>query len=48
LQTRVRIEFGKRKGRIVLDFVSLDELERLTKIITGEQTGAESTTAIPS
>ena len=48
LQTRVRIEFGKRKGRIVLDFVSLDELDRLTKIITGQETGAASSTAIPS
>ncbi|MGH2756206.1 MAG: ParB/RepB/Spo0J family partition protein [Actinomycetota bacterium] len=29
LQTRVRVEMGKRKGKIVLDFVSLEELERL-------------------
>lgn len=48
LQTRVRIEFGKRKGRIVLDFVSLDELDRLTKVIVGEHEGSESTAAIPS
>lgn len=31
LQTRVRVEMGKRKGRIVIDFVSLEELERLLK-----------------
>ena len=48
LQTRVRVEIGKRKGRIVLDFVSLDELDRITKVITGESAGAETSTAIPS
>ncbi|MFN2526374.1 MAG: ParB/RepB/Spo0J family partition protein [Actinomycetota bacterium] len=35
LQTRVRIELGKRKGRIVLDFHSIDELERLLTLLTG-------------
>jgi ParB family transcriptional regulator, chromosome partitioning protein len=33
LQTRVRVEMGKRKGRIVMDFVSLEELERLLGLI---------------
>ena len=45
LQTRVRIEMGKRKGRIVLDFVSPDELQRLTEIIVGAQAGATAHTA---
>ncbi|HJR45228.1 MAG TPA: ParB/RepB/Spo0J family partition protein [Actinomycetota bacterium] len=45
LQTRVRIEMGKRKGRIVLDFVSTDELRRLTDIIVGAREGATTTTA---
>lgn len=44
LQTRVRIEVGKRKGKIVVDFVSPDELERLTQIITGETEGATAHT----
>lgn len=44
LQTRVRVEVGKRKGRIILDFVSLDELDRLVRIITGEAKGAETNT----
>lgn len=35
LQTRVRVELGKRKGRIVLDFVSIDELDRLMGLILG-------------
>ena len=37
LQTRVRVEMGKRKGKIVLDFVSLEELERLLKEILGDE-----------
>jgi ParB family chromosome partitioning protein len=36
LQTRVRVELGKRKGKIVLDFVSLEELERLSAVILGD------------
>ncbi len=48
LQTRVRVEVGKRKGKITIDFVSLEELERLTKVIVGEHSGPETTTAIPS
>lgn len=35
LQTRVRVELGKRKGKIVLDFVSLEELDRLMQAIIG-------------
>jgi ParB family transcriptional regulator, chromosome partitioning protein len=34
LQTRVRVEMGARKGRIVVDFVSLEELDRLVRAIT--------------
>jgi ParB family chromosome partitioning protein len=36
LQTRVRIDTGKRKGKIVIDFVSLDELDRLVQTIAGQ------------
>jgi ParB family chromosome partitioning protein len=35
LQTRVRVEVGKKRGKIVLDFATLDELERLTTVILG-------------
>ncbi|MGH2819487.1 MAG: ParB/RepB/Spo0J family partition protein [Actinomycetota bacterium] len=38
LQTRVRIEMGKRKGKIVLDFVSLEELERVGRAIVAAET----------
>jgi ParB family chromosome partitioning protein len=47
LQTRVRIEVGKRKGKIVLDFVSLAELDRLLRIITGEEGGSSTSTVTP-
>jgi ParB family transcriptional regulator, chromosome partitioning protein len=36
LQTRVRIEIGKRKGKIILDFVSLEELDRVSRAILGQ------------
>lgn len=36
LQTRVRVEMGKRKGKVSIDFASLEELDRLTRRITGE------------
>ena len=44
LQTRVRVEMGKRKGKLVIDFVSTEELERLAKIITGAEQGATMNT----
>jgi len=47
LQTRVRVDVGKRKGRIVLDFVSLEELERLLHVITGDEEGASPTATSP-
>lgn len=47
LQTRVRVEVGKRKGRIVLDFVSAEELERITNLITGAGAGPTHHTASP-
>ncbi|MGI8775105.1 MAG: ParB/RepB/Spo0J family partition protein [Actinomycetota bacterium] len=47
LQTRVRVEMGKRKGRIVLDFVTVDELERLSEVILGRAEGAQVTRVTP-
>lgn len=47
LQTRVRVDMGKRKGKIVLDFVSLDELERLMNAILGSDGGNSATTVTP-
>lgn len=44
LQTRVRVDLGKRKGKIVIDFVSLEELDRLMHLMVGE--GATSVTRV--
>lgn len=42
LQTRVKVQMGKRKGKITLDFVSQDDLERIVAAITGDQSGADA------
>jgi ParB family transcriptional regulator, chromosome partitioning protein len=47
LQTRVRVDFGRRKGRITLDFASLDELERLVGLIAGETADDPKVVVIP-
>jgi ParB family chromosome partitioning protein len=47
LQTRVRVDMGARKGKIVVDFATLDELGRLVGVITGEAPGARTTTVFP-
>jgi ParB family transcriptional regulator, chromosome partitioning protein len=44
LQTRVRVEMGKKKGRIVVDFVSLEELDRLVAVVVGDQPGSKPRT----
>jgi ParB family chromosome partitioning protein len=33
LDTRVNIELGKKKGKIVIEFATVDDLDRITKII---------------
>ena len=43
LQTRVRVETGKRKGKVTIDFVSLEELERLMRRIIGESAAGQPT-----
>jgi ParB family chromosome partitioning protein len=37
LQSRVRVDVGKRKGKIVVDFVSLEELDRIVAAIVGDR-----------
>lgn len=39
LETRVKIELGQRKGKIVVEFASLDDLDRIVKTISPEATG---------
>jgi ParB family chromosome partitioning protein len=35
LNTRVKVEMGTKRGRVVLDFADLEDLERLYRIMTG-------------
>ena len=37
LDTRVKVELGQRKGKIVVEFASLDDLDRIVKTISPEQ-----------
>lgn len=37
LQTRVKVQMGARKGKITVEFVSPDDLERLVAAITGDR-----------
>lgn len=46
LQTRVRIESGKRKGRIVIDFVSDEELDRIVDVILERERGGVTRTIV--
>jgi ParB family chromosome partitioning protein len=34
LETRVKVELGKHKGRIVVEFASIEDLERIIKVMT--------------
>jgi ParB family chromosome partitioning protein len=33
LDTRVRVELGRRKGKITVEFASVDDLERIVSLI---------------
>jgi ParB family chromosome partitioning protein len=37
LQTRVRVDMGARKGKIVVEFVSIDDLERVVRAMLGDR-----------
>jgi ParB family chromosome partitioning protein len=36
--TRVKVELGRRKGRIVVEFASVDDLERIVKLMNADPT----------
>jgi ParB family chromosome partitioning protein len=42
-ETRVKVELGHRKGKIVVEFATLDDLERIVKTMTAD--GAQSRSA---
>ena len=39
LETRVKVDLGRRKGRITVEFASLPDLERIVAVIDPEHTG---------
>jgi ParB family transcriptional regulator, chromosome partitioning protein len=41
LETRVKVELGQRKGKIVVEFGSLDDLDRIVKTISSEHPGVQ-------
>jgi ParB family chromosome partitioning protein len=36
LETRVKVELGKRKGRIVVEFATIDDLQRIVSTMSPE------------
>jgi len=40
LNTRVSVDMGGKRGRVVIEFATLDDLERIYRIIIGERPGA--------
>ena len=41
-ETRVKVELGKRKGKIVVEFATIDDLERIVKAMSPGISGPES------
>jgi ParB family transcriptional regulator, chromosome partitioning protein len=41
LETRVRVQLGKRKGKVLIEFATLDDLQRICDAIGLEQQGAQ-------
>jgi ParB family transcriptional regulator, chromosome partitioning protein len=41
-ETRVTVELGRRKGKIVLEFATIDDLERIVKAMSPDASGPES------
>lgn len=41
LDTRVRVELGRRKGKVTIEFASLDDLERIVTSITTTEASAD-------
>jgi ParB family transcriptional regulator, chromosome partitioning protein len=43
LDTRVKVELGQRKGKIVVEFASLDDLDRIVKTISPDYSADQAT-----
>ena len=40
-ETRVKVELGRTKGKIIIEFATIDDLERIVALIGNEQTRPE-------
>lgn len=40
LETQVKVELGRKKGKIVVEFATLDDLERIVKVMSPDQPGS--------
>ncbi len=47
LDTRVKVELGQRKGKIVVEFASLDDLDRIVKTISPDWSSSQ-TASVPT
>jgi ParB family transcriptional regulator, chromosome partitioning protein len=41
LDTRVAVQVGARRGKVVIEFATLDDLERITRVIRGDATAVD-------
>jgi len=41
-ETRVKVELGQRKGKIVVEFATIDDLERIVKAMSPEVSASDS------
>ncbi|MDA8037993.1 MAG: chromosome partitioning protein ParB, partial [Actinomycetota bacterium] len=40
LNTRVTVDMGGKRGKVIIEFATLDDLERIYRLITGQQESA--------
>jgi ParB family transcriptional regulator, chromosome partitioning protein len=48
LETRVKVELGRRKGKITVEFASLDDLDRIVKAMSRDSEGQPDPTVAPA
>jgi ParB family transcriptional regulator, chromosome partitioning protein len=46
-ETKVKVELGRNKGKIVVEFATIDDLERIVKAMSPEAAGAQGKPATP-
>ena len=48
LETRVKVELGRRKGKIVVEFASMDDLDRIVKAMAHDNEAQPDSTGAPA